>query len=266
MVEGGITRFLGVFHSADPGEVGPVRSGRDVDADIFPPFQGILAISGAAAPTYSVLFGAGLEVFEEGQADGGIYRVDDRPAPHNLNAIADNLWEAGSSASPAMQPWPHDEKAPDGGEPIAAVEARFSQEVGHSWAWREDDGVFERGQNGTRHLADSGEQVSAANVVYASVAVGAGGGVDINNSGTVSVALIGEGAATFLRDGQLFTGTWRKTSRDAQFEWLGEDGEPFPLAPGQTWIELQPNAFGVDSDPTGEVDADAPTPGPTASE
>ncbi|MGI9018272.1 MAG: DUF3048 domain-containing protein [Euzebya sp.] len=264
LVEGGITRFLAIFNSIDPGEAGPVRSGRDVDADLFPAFDGILAISGAAAPTYNVLFSAGLTVFEEGQAGGAIYRVRDRAAPHNLNAIAERLWAAGSDAPAAAQPWVFDADVPEDGQDVPAVVARFSREYGHSWAWRPDRGVFERGQNGTRHLTAGGEQVAAENIVYASVQIGAGGGVDVRGSGTVSVSLIGEGPAVFLRDGQMFEGSWRKTSRETQFEWLDAAGRIFPLAPGRTFVELQPNGFGIDTEPAeGTVSADAPTEEPT---
>ncbi|CAN5229075.1 DUF3048 domain-containing protein [soil metagenome] len=263
LVEGGVTRFLAVFHSADPGEAGPVRSGRDVDADLFPPFQGILAISGAAAPTYNVLFSAGLTVFEEGQAGGAIYRVPDRSAPHNLNAIADRLWDAGADQAVAMQPWPIEEETPSGGEAVEAVTAPFSDDYAHSWAWRSREGVFERGQNGTRHVSEDGQQIAASNIVYARVQVGGGGGVDVSGSGTVSMTLVGAGSATYLRDGQVFTGTWRKLTREAHFEWLDEDGRPFPLAPGRTWVELQPVGLDIEVDPPGEVDADAPTEEPT---
>lgn len=264
LVEGGVTRFLAVFQSADPGEVGPVRSGRDVDADLFPPFQGVLAISGAAAPTYDVLFSAGLTVFEEGQAGGAIYRVSDRPAPHNLNAIATLLWDAGADQPVPLEPWPFDTEVPSGGTPIDAVVAPFSDDYRHSWAWRAAAEEFERGQNGTRHLTADGAQLATENVVYASVAIGSGGGVDVSGTATVSMQLVGEGEAMFLRDGRVFSGTWRKTARDAHFEWLDADGAPFPLAPGRTWVELQPEGFGVDTDPSpGAVDADAPTEEPS---
>ena len=262
LVEGGVTRFLAVYQSSDPGEAGPVRSGREVDADIFPPFGGVLAISGAAAPTYDVLFSAGLTVFEEGQAGGAIYRVADRPAPHNLNAIARRLWDSAADAPPALPPWPIDAAIPPGGSRIGNVRTAMSDEYAHSWAWRPADGVFERGQNGTRHVAADGEQIGAANVVYATVQVGAGGGVDSSGAATVSIALIDSGPATYLRDGQLFTGTWRKTARESQFEWLDAQGNPFPLAPGRTWVELLPAGRTVEPD-AAEVSADAPTEPPT---
>ncbi|WP_108665512.1 DUF3048 domain-containing protein [Euzebya rosea] len=262
LVEGGVTRFLAIFHSTDPGEVGPVRSGRDVDADLFPPFDGILAISGAAAPTYNVLFSAGLTVFEEGQAGGAIHRVADRSAPHNLNATATQLWDAGDEQPAATEPWPFDATPPTGGEPVTTILAPFSDDYSHSWAWREAEGVFERGQNGTRHLTADGSQIAAANIVYAEVETGSGGGVDVSGSATVSIELIGGGEATFYRDGQRFEGTWRKTARDAQFEWLDARGQPFPLAPGATWVELQPAGLGQQVD-VADVSADAPTEEPT---
>lgn len=46
IVEGGITRFLAVFHSADAEPIGPVRSLRPSDPDIIAPFGGLFAYSG----------------------------------------------------------------------------------------------------------------------------------------------------------------------------------------------------------------------------
>ena len=44
----------------------------------------------------------------------------------------------------------------------------------------------------------------------------------------------------FFRDGKAYKGTWAKESADEPLRWLDEDGEPFPLRPGQTWIEILP--------------------------
>ena len=263
LVEGGVTRFLAVYHSVDPGDVGPVRSGREVDADLFPPFAGVLAISGAAGPTYNVLFSAGLTVFEEGQAGGAIYRVGGRPAPHNLNADASALWEAGASQPAATQPWPIDAAVPEGGTPVRNVDSAFSEDTSQSWAWRPASGLWERGQNGTRHttLTATGEeaQVQAENIVYATVEVRSGGGVDVSGAGTVAITLVSSGEAVYFRDGQRFEGTWRKTARENQFEWLDSEGRPFPLAPGRTWVELIPTVGTLATD-VESPSADAPTP------
>jgi hypothetical protein len=46
LVEGGVTRYLAIFHSDVPDEVGPVRSGRPQDAELVPSFGGVFVFSG----------------------------------------------------------------------------------------------------------------------------------------------------------------------------------------------------------------------------
>ena len=46
VVEGGITRFVAVYHSTLPPEIGPIRSVRPMDAGIAAPLGGLFAFAG----------------------------------------------------------------------------------------------------------------------------------------------------------------------------------------------------------------------------
>ena len=50
VVEGGITRFVAVYHSTLPPEIGPIRSVRPMDAAIAGPLHGLFAFSGGQGP------------------------------------------------------------------------------------------------------------------------------------------------------------------------------------------------------------------------
>ncbi|MGH8899949.1 MAG: DUF3048 domain-containing protein, partial [Egibacteraceae bacterium] len=107
LVEGGLTRFVALFHSVSPGTVGPVRSARDVDADLLPAFSSVLGISGAAPGTEARLREAGLRVLSEGQAPpGAFFRTGERRSPHNLFTRPLELWRAGAGLPPAVPVWP----------------------------------------------------------------------------------------------------------------------------------------------------------------
>jgi Protein of unknown function (DUF3048) C-terminal domain len=60
--------------------------------------------------------------------------------------------------------------------------------------------------------------------------------------------VVGRGRAWLLRDGQVVAGTWRRASATQPLRVLGQDGQPLPLRPGRTWVELlpasQPPTFG----------------------
>jgi hypothetical protein len=234
LVEFGFTRFIALFHSTDPGEVGPVRSGREVDAELMPAFQPVFAYSGAADEVVDILERSGLLLVTEG--DGGFERRSrpGYPREHTLYLTAEDQWEAGARLPAAEEPWPFDEAVAPGGNDVDGVSLVFSRETTITYEW--DGERFLREQYGAPHVTESGEQISAANVVVPRVDIATGP----RGGGTVAIDVIGEGEATVFRDGRAFEARWRKDSVDAQFEWLTPDGEPLPLAPGQTWVELVP--------------------------
>lgn len=244
LVEGGTTRFIALYHSQLPDTVGPVRSGRDVDAQILPSFSAVFGISGAAEPTYDKLRGADLLVFEEGQAEA-FRRDSGRPRPHNLFASPEALQTAGSDLPPAEQPWPFDAEATAEGQEATEVSLTFSPSYRASWQW--DGGQrWLRSQEGATHTGADGDHLAATNVVIARVQVFAGGGTDAGGNPVPEVEAVGEGDALVLRDGQALNARWRKSSPGADFEWLTPEGEPLPLHPGNTWVELVPQSGSVD--------------------
>lgn len=252
LVEGGQTRLIALYQAESPDQVGPVRSGREVDAELLPAFDPTLALSGAAAPVWTLLRAARLRTFEEGQADGAFRREPTRRAPHNLMVSPAGLWAAADGA-PAAQPWPIDETAPAGGDPAAAADLRFSPETRVAWTWDGDGWI--RNHDGDPHLAMGREQLRADTVVVARVDVGPGDRVDSGGYPTVAIDVLGEGDAIVLRDGRSFAGRWAKPSADDQFVWRDAAGQPLPVAPGRTWVELVPTDGQVTVQTDGAADA-----------
>lgn len=233
------TRFLALFHSTDPGEVGPVRSGRLVDADLLPSFGPLFAISGAdGSAVWPVLRGALPIVHEEGQG-GGWRREGSRRAPHNLYLSPSAQWEStAGELDPAERHWEFDAAAPEGGGDIDGARLQYPTAWGSAWHWDGDEGVWQRDEAGSPHIDIDGDRITATNVVV----------VNVRRTGQERRPFepIDEGEAVVLRDGQAFDVRWRKTGPTEPFEWLTADGEPFPLAPGRTWIELLPSGGTLD--------------------
>ena len=241
LVEGGYTRFLALFQSRAPETAGPVRSGRDVEADLLPPYEPLFVISGAAEPTYDVLRGAGLRIREEGQPEAAFHRASDRKRPYNLFVDVEQMWrEATEEALPAAgEAWTFDEQEPFGDDVLQAMLA-FSPTNPVTWSWDAARGEWLRDQAGAPHTGTSGEQLGAENVVVMKVPIAAGGGVDAAGNSTQHIEVIGSGEATILRDGKAITGLWRKESREGHIKFVTSAGAVIPLALGRTWVELLP--------------------------
>jgi hypothetical protein len=240
VVEGGSTRFVALYQSTAADSVGPVRSGRDVDAVLLPPYHPLFVISGAADPTYEVLRGADLKVREEGQPEDAFRRADDRKRPYNLFVDVGRMFDvAGDDGLPAARAaWRFGPT--EAGEPADGVDLRFSPSMPVRWTWDDAAGRWRRQQVGAAHLDSAGEQVAFENVVILRVPVAEGGGVDALGSRTQDITVTGSGDAMILRDGKAISGVWRKESATDHFSFVTVTGAVLPLAPGRTWVELLP--------------------------
>src|SRR5205085_4871111 len=84
VVEGGQTRFLAIFQSADADPAGPVRSVRPSDPAIVSPFGGIAAYSGGIQRFVDAMRATGLKNYDETSGGSAFRRRSDKVAPHNL--------------------------------------------------------------------------------------------------------------------------------------------------------------------------------------
>lgn len=249
LVEGGVTRFLAVFQSTLPSNVGPIRSARLVDAALLPWFDGVLLYSGARDEVQAAVVRTGATLVTEG--DPGFYRDRSRRAPHNLFVDAAAALDAVATDELAPPRWvvPFDAEPPAGERdcdaPAAAcdgshLDVAMSTVYTSGWTYDAPAGVYRRSQNGRTQPTASGEPVGAANVVVLGVPVGPGGCCDTAGSRYVATTTTGDGRAVVLRDGRWYEATWRRGSVSEPLELL-LDGRPMALAPGSTWIHLAPS-------------------------
>lgn len=250
LVEGGVTRFFAVFQSELPAAVGPIRSGRPVDAEILPPYDGIFASSGARPEVLDALHATGAVLLVEGRE--GFYREPSRPAPHNLFGDASQLLETGRTIgdpNPATGWLTFTEDPPAGSRDCSAPDAGCDAEeytivmssvARAGWSFDEAAGVYRRAQNGTPQPTVSGDPVGAANVVILGTRIVDGGCCDSSGARYTDIVFSGEGRAIVLRDGRWYEGTWRKASANHHVELVTAEGRPMALKPGKTWIHLTP--------------------------
>jgi hypothetical protein len=240
LVEGGETRFAAFFQSADPGQVGPVRSVRNVDAQIVGPTRGILAFSGGAAPALAAVSRTGLHLVQEGDPSGGYVRIHTRSAPHNLYLRVAALWRAAGSATPASY-LPIAATAPAGGKAATSVTLAFSTFERPSWAYDRATKRWLRSETGGRAaLSSNGARLVADNLLILRVNVRDAGYKDPAGNPVPESVFTGSGQAQLLTGGQQFTGTWSKGGTSSPVQLKGADGKPLTLLPGRTWIELVP--------------------------
>ncbi len=245
LVEGGLTRYVAVWQSDVPEEIGPVRSIRPMDPDIVSAFGGIICYSGGqqrfvalmqAAPVFNAIHGqkATAETF---------YRTTTKKAPHNVLVKASVVVsEHPDLAAPAQQfAFSLDtasSTAAKDGVPSSAVNLVFSQASQPSWTWDSAGGQYLRAQLGVADMDSNGAQLSATNVIAIRV------GID-TSLGVPKTQLIGSGEAWVSSGGKTVHATWSKSSATSAIALTDDQGVTVRLAPGNSWIELVPDGGSV---------------------
>lgn len=242
LVEGGITRYVAVWHSTIPEQLGPVRSIRPMDPDIASPFGGIIFYAGGQPQFVSMMRNTPVYNAIHGQGDTADYmfRASDRKAPHNVIAEASKFVAAHADiAAPAMQfAYAADaasSTAAKEGSPTQSLDLAFSTQFRPSWTWDAASSRFLRWQDGKPDTdASDGQQLGATNVVTLRVPV--------TMSAVPKTELIGTGEAWVSTGGGTVHATWSKPSATSPITLTGDDGIVVRLGAGNTWIELVPLA------------------------
>lgn len=248
LVEGNVTRLVAIFHSQQPGRVGPVRSARTTDLAILPQFgRVLLAWSGgnrgvtAAVRANPSIIDAGVEA-----ARGAYSRDRGRKAPHNLYAAGDALFGRAPAGTPAPSPlFPYrspGQPPPPGAVPAAGVDLAWGpmSVAPVSWRWDPGSELYVRSQGGRPHVDASGRRLSASNVVVLVTEYGQSPA----DTRSPEAHTVGSGEALVFTAGQVVRGRWDRTDVNRPATITDGTGAPIPLTPGNTWIEL-PRAGGV---------------------
>jgi hypothetical protein len=243
MVEGGATRLAALYQSQDAAEVGPVRSARSTDVNLFSSAnRPLFAYSGANA-VFKILLRKSVFVDVGVDAEPTAYsRRSDRPAPSNLFTTTAALY----AKAPASLPVPRALWAfrpagtPSEGAPASKVGVVFSGPAATkvAWTWDAAGGVWKRDQSGTPHVDAAGAPVAARNVVIQFVSYKDSGLRDRTVAVVPEAELVGQGDAWFLTDGKLVKGKWAKPGITAPTTYSDAGGKPMALTPGNTWVEL----------------------------
>ena len=246
LVEGGLSRYLAVWHSVIPAEIGPVRSIRPMDPDIALPFGGVITYSGGQQRFVQMMIDTGLKNVIDGQSgtEEFTYRSDTMIAPHDVIVRAATLIDSLADIAP---PPPAFEFAGDGAIPTALAEGTaagrlitsFSGYNSPSWVFDAESGMYGRLQaGGETDVDENQQQLTARNVVAQMVE-------ESSEYGYVPHALVvGEGVAWISTGGKTVEATWTKTAPDAMTVFTLANGDIVNLAPGRTWIELVPTTSG----------------------
>lgn len=232
VVEGGITRYVGVFQSKAQDLIGPVRSVRGMDPNIAKLFGGIFAYSGGTQKNESAIQSTtGIKALNETSAKDAMIRTKDRYAPNNLYIDSKKMWALADENKAPDQLFQYSKTALETGAPVKNFTIPFTS--GFQATFTSSSGGFLKSSPSGPVLDNNKVQVSPANVLVMAISYP-------NYSEGI---VIGSGKLWVFSNGKYVEGTWSRVSADEKLKLIDSTGNEIKLSPGQTFIELMPNSL-----------------------
>ena len=249
----GQNRFLALFYGQDSAQIGPIRSGRFVDPQLVLLYSGILVYGSADEDTDAEINSKlGDYAISNFEATEPVFSGTDT---HSIVGVFANSAELTSFATyigldnsaPDLPGMNFSNEVPNHGKYADQLNILYNYYNRGEWRYDAGSGKYLRwieyleDEEDTEYemipLVDrnTGEQLAFSNVIviFANHTELAPTRylIDIegNNKGR---------KAYFFRDGQVFEGMWRAKNDADPMEFLGDNGEPMQLKPGNTWIVI----------------------------
>ena len=250
VVEGGVTRFMAIYHCTDSEKVGPVRSARAVDPGIMIPITQILAYSGQNAPVLKALEEADIVRIDESNAKGSMERIprEGLSSEHTLYVDTKKVREVASDKfdePPPEEVFAFGDLEKDGTKSGKQVSISFSDFTKVRYEF--SGGTYKRFQpTDAPFELEEGGQLEVDNVLIEEHEVNNSETiVDVEGNPSTEIAdETGRGTAVLFRDGRAVVGSWVRRSTDELVRFETKSGDQMVFKPGNVWIHLVPSDKG----------------------
>ncbi|GAB7387760.1 DUF3048 domain-containing protein [Bacillaceae bacterium] len=239
--EGSITRFNAFFQSQKPAVIGPVRSIRPYNIELALGFDAIMVHAGGSTEALTILQKNGYDHLDEIYGSGQYFwRENFRRRPHNLYTDLDKLRQAAKDKGfREASRIPHlkflAEGAETQGDPANTVRIVYDSRYEVGYEYDRQKGQYKRYTQGEPHTdLTSGEQYAATNVL-----VIAARHRIIDNQGHRDIDLHGPGDGFLFQKGKAVRIKWQMEDGIIR---AYKDGEEAGLYPGNTWVNVIPDA------------------------
>ncbi len=249
--EGGITRLMAIYWSTAPKKVGPIRSIRQYYLEWASEYDPLIIHDGCASSDDPRTNACGNLYFYgvKDLATIGAWRWNDgrRYAPHNEYSSVTYAWEYAKKVNwdsfpTNFETWkfkPDATLSERGAK--TQVELTFHKRLINSglynviWTYDKSTNTYLRKVGGKADIdQETNTQVYAKNIVVQEVSMVQSG----DSKGHLIITTIGQGDASYLIDGKITNGTWKKTSRTDRTTYYDSEGKEMEFNRGRIWVEM----------------------------
>ncbi len=247
-----INRFLAVYYSQDAPKVGPVRSGRLVDVQLVRMFQGVLAYGSADERVdASIKQYLGIRSLAHTESPcPPICGFDPHSAAGTFadtGSLSAYMTKIGvDNVRQDLTGLVFDPAPPANGQPAVQLGVQYSSFNRGEWRYDPASGQYlrwieemdEDNKNMTMiPLVDrlTDEQLGFSNVIVIFAFY-----VEYNRT-LHNIDIWNNTAgkrAVFFRDGVMTEGLWKTVDKERPMQFFDQDGQPYALKPGNTWIVI----------------------------
>lgn len=250
IVEGDTTRYLALFQSSLPAEIGPIRSSRDMFIHMAKGLDAFYVAHGYSPDARALLQANYVDHVNGMQHDGTLFkRSSERHAPHNSYISDTNIRLAAEQVNAPMimeKKSPYSFYGSIEEVRIAAKATAITVQNGahpqftSEYVYDENSGVYTKTVNGVEMIDQGNEQ----SVEFSNVLVFEAEHETIDAEGRQSIDLEAGGHAVLFQAGKVQEVEWKNIN--GMFVPV-ENGVTVKLVPGKTWIHIiRPNP-GIES-------------------
>ena len=247
IVEGGASRLMALFKDVSVSKVGPVRSSRHYFLDYALEHDAIYCHAGWSPKAASDIRSLGVNNVNGVAGDGGVFYRDKTydSTWHNLYTGVDSLYDYAVNSrgyrgtTDAKHLTYHDKDADitDGSDALE-ISLPYSTYYRVSYTYDADQKLYKRYVDGTEHMSQTGECLTAKNIII--MPVRNYNLQDGENKGRQEVNTVGSGSGKYITNGKAIDITWSKASRSAKTTYSDLSGNELILNPGNTYVQVVP--------------------------
>lgn len=240
--EGGITRLMAVFDgSALVDTIGPIRSVRPYFIDWASEYGGVLMHVGGSNEALSILSENPdlLDIDQIGADEIYFVRDENVRSPHNVFSSRSSwlrIKDRFTIPHKRLTPWKFAEAPASEGPEQQQFQLYFSPGNHVAWVYNKPRNSYIRFTNGKRELFETGDQISAANIIIIEVPT-----ETIDRIGRLKMKTLGQGEALIFSSGKLVRARWIKETRESRMRFISDQQEEVIFSPGASWIEVVPS-------------------------
>lgn len=242
-VEHPFTRYLCIFLSKEPEQVGPVRSARPYIIYYALENDGIFVHVGGSQDAFAEIKRLGAADVD-GLYSGAMWRYNDtgKYAPHNMyTTLASIRKEAeayGYRTEGSFEGYEFNEKNTKLSEKFETnaagnVNIVYNAYNTTDYTYDEENCTYLRFKDNEKHIDElDKKQLTAKNIIIIEASKKI-----LDNEGRLYIGTIGKGNGIYIANGESIPITWEKSSEKSRLKFY-TDEEELKLNPGNTWIQV----------------------------